>query len=1727
MTARRLFLPALLAATLIAAPLTTLTQPTTASAEPAAAAPADGVDPGLTLSDIASRGEGGWLRYRIPSLTQAPNGDLLAIYDGRPTMADLPSNITLLMRRSSDGGRTWGAQTIIRQEAAPNGFGDPSVLVDRVTGKVFVFYAASINAGFASSGTGSDPADPNVLHADYSVSSDNGTTWTHHRITSALKAGKTNWGGMFAASGEGIQLRHGEHAGRLIQQYTVRIGSGNYAVSAYSDDHGATWKTSAPVGPGADENKTVELSHGDVLLNSRAAPYRRVATSTDGGATYSSFVQDTELPDPANNGSIIRAYPEASASDPKSKILLFSNSANSNVRRNLTVRMSCDDGQTWPVSKVVQSGASAYSTLTALRGSDGKLGGRYGLLYERDGYRHLSYTSFDLAWLGGVCASLSVDDKATYYGGVATDTSVVIANPGATALPAGTIAVADDQRFTSPKVTVPAIAAGQSATVTIPVTPKPTADTRTHPVRFDYRAGGLASVTASLKTMGGAPAFSWADGGTFAPGGQYVDVTTSLSTVSGLSGGTIVADFTQTANATVGTLFSAANSGSTDKDVILSINSGRPYFEVRVGGAGQRVRIASTTTITNGTRYQLVATVTASGASLYLNGQLIGSATTTGFVADVPGVDAMTIGGNNQARADKWMFNGQVHAVQVLGAVQAEPSLRIAPVLDAIYTAGGDGLIDDKIQPWLEVTNTGNVALTSIAFTNPGGATACNYSSLAPGASYACRNQTPSHIITAADLSAGQWSESYSATARFGSQTVTAQGTLFPVQLADSTPPVTATSVWLPTGSFASSSFVRVPQTGQVGDALASDAKLKLTVPRNGRASAQLAVTASSALTGLRVDAGQLTHTSGASVASAVKVRYPAYVPNKAGGGVVADPLRDVPSVPVAAGQNQPVWLTVQMPADAAPGDYTATLTVQSAAGEVGRWPLTVTVPDVTYRPMAERPFSLDLWAQPSTVADHLGLEVWSEEHFQALKPYWADLAAAGQRVVNVAITEDPWLVNHKGAVRAQTASPYRSTVAWRWDGNAFSFDFTAFDRIVTDSRAAGIGNAIHAFAMLQFHNYDRITYTDTRTGAKVTEQVEVGSARYREAWTAFLTAFKAHLEARGWFNDTRLAFDEQPLNRMNAAFDIIKAVSPDWEHKIALAANTLAEADIAEAISFNYSFLDQVPQQLIERRRAAGQPTLFYTWAEPVVPNTVTATPPFNSRTLGWVVEQRNLDGYLRWTYNSWPTDVFTDPSFRYAQGDEYLVYPGETGPVSSVRWELFRDGQDDAELLNLARKTLGSHDARLTAALAGVNAEAASVAASWNSLLTHRETLLTALAQGPAAVVVDGEMTASSLSARNPGFDSVLVSVPVRNTSRDKQTVTFAVRDATVFSGEANIELAPGETKRAQVRLRASKAGADHLTVALLHGTNELIAQTFDLIAGGYYLSDVDWISATNGWGPVERDTANGEDQAGDGPPLRLAGRTYAKGLGVHANSTVTYDLGGKCTELSFDYGIDDTMVRPNSGASVTMHVRGDGTERWATPGIIRATSGKGSATVDVTGVQRLELIVDGQGSIGQDHADWANLWVRCAVPDVPTPSVTLSATQVKPGDRLTITGTGFAPGDDVRVELHSDPVLLGTVAVADDGTAKLEVVIPEVPAGDHQIVLAALQSGLRGSQSITVLAVEPVNPTPTITPAPTKPSSGRPLPQTGGEFASWLLLMGLAGAGVAAAAAKRRAR
>jgi alpha-galactosidase len=140
---------------------------------------------------------------------------------------------------------------------------------------------------------------------------------------------------------------------------------------------------------------------------------------------------------------------------------------------------------------------------------------------------------------------------------------------------------------------------------------------------------------------------------------------------------------------------------------------------------------------------------------------------------------------------------------------------------------------------------------------------------------------------------------------------------------------------------------------------------------------------------------------------------------------------------------------------------------------------------------------------------------------------------------------------------------------------------------------------------------------------------------------------------------------------------------------------------------------------------------------------------------------------------------------------------------------------------------------------------------------------------------------------------------------------------------------------------------------------------------------VSALQFVTSSNGWGPVERDQSNGERDAGDGRPISIAGTTYATGLGVHAVSSVLVYLGGGCSTLHAEVGVDDEV---GTAGSVAFQVRGDG-RSLAESGV--RTGGQPAVTLDVpvAGVSQLELVVtDGGDGINSDHADWADATLTC---------------------------------------------------------------------------------------------------------------------------------------------------
>ena len=347
-------------------------------------------------------GEAGSNYYRIPALVKAADGALVAIADKRgDALGDLPNIITIVSKRSTDGGKTWSEMSIVAQGDTVNkcGYGDAVVIADELKGNLVAVFSG--NNGLWHSN------ESNLSRTYSSISKDNGNSWEPvtditDQVYGRVYGTGTRYG-LFTGSGSGIQLKHGNHAGRLMLVIAARNDASwggtmsNYAI--YSDDGGQTWQASKNAAcTNGDEAKVVELPDGKILMSirNRAKGHRLFSTSTDGGETWSEPQLNTTILDPACNGDII-AYTH------KGKhLLLHSLPASPTTRENVTVYVSEDNGATWTPKRRIFEGYSAYSSMQVL--DDGTIGiiveeGKWdGNLPGEDGF-NLGYYNFTIDWL--------------------------------------------------------------------------------------------------------------------------------------------------------------------------------------------------------------------------------------------------------------------------------------------------------------------------------------------------------------------------------------------------------------------------------------------------------------------------------------------------------------------------------------------------------------------------------------------------------------------------------------------------------------------------------------------------------------------------------------------------------------------------------------------------------------------------------------------------------------------------------------------------------------------------------------------------------------------------------------------------------------------------------------------------------------------------------------------------------------------------------------------------------------------------------------------------------------------------------------------------------------------------------------------------------------------------------------------------------------------------------
>lgn len=345
------------------------------------------------LNYIFEGGTEGYQCFRIPAVVTSKKGTLLAFAEGRKNGCSDTGNIDLVMKRSQDGGKTWGQLEVLWHDGG-NTCGNPSPVIDRTTGNIFLLSTWNLGEDHESEIIAEKSKDTRRV---FVLKSENdGKSWSRPKeITSDVKL--PNWTWYATGPGSGIQILGGKYKDRLViaSDHIEAVTKKYYSHTIYSDDHGETWELggSTPKDQ-VNECEVVELSDHSLMLNmrnyDRNRSSRQLAYSDDGGESWKEMHHHQTLIEPICQASTLRFQFKDQV------YVLFANPADTKNRVNMTLRLSKDDGKTWPIEKQIFHGQSAYSDLTPI---DRK---NIGILYEgghKSAYQGIIWESMGISEL--------------------------------------------------------------------------------------------------------------------------------------------------------------------------------------------------------------------------------------------------------------------------------------------------------------------------------------------------------------------------------------------------------------------------------------------------------------------------------------------------------------------------------------------------------------------------------------------------------------------------------------------------------------------------------------------------------------------------------------------------------------------------------------------------------------------------------------------------------------------------------------------------------------------------------------------------------------------------------------------------------------------------------------------------------------------------------------------------------------------------------------------------------------------------------------------------------------------------------------------------------------------------------------------------------------------------------------------------------------------------------
>ncbi|MBS7611800.1 DUF4091 domain-containing protein [Candidatus Bathyarchaeota archaeon] len=482
--------------------------------------------------------------------------------------------------------------------------------------------------------------------------------------------------------------------------------------------------------------------------------------------------------------------------------------------------------------------------------------------------------------------------------------------------------------------------------------------------------------------------------------------------------------------------------------------------------------------------------------------------------------------------------------------------------------------------------------------------------------------------------------------------------------------------------------------------------EVAINAARNEYEAVQIVVRPFEDIDTFRVCATGLRHESNDYMIAKIYLRFVGYVPVKRNTpdsppeelvrkapDLFPDPLLEEETVKLRKDENQPIWLTVYIPKDAPAGNYYGELLLEGFGEEAVK--IYLKVHDVTLP--SKRALKLSNFLSPYNISRFHNARLWSEEYWAILKAYAQNMAEHRQSSIITPILE--------------------LTRIYRGNGR-LEFDFQLLDRWINLFREAGVIGIIEGgylagrpprtvegwWTVQEFLSASYRVLNKDGGLAYVQEPVKVSSPIFEEFISQFMPALQNHLEDIGLLDNYLQHIADEPIDRNAESYKLIVNLVRKYAPKIRIIEASTCK-QLVDYINVLVPLLDDYDRNMnfYEERKKKGNGVWFYICLAPTgrYPNRFIDYSLVKVRILHWINFKYGLEGYLHWGYNYWTEKPFEDVEnephhpFSLPPGDAFIVYPGKSGPLDSIRFEALRDGVEDYEMLKMLVEEKGLDEA------------------------------------------------------------------------------------------------------------------------------------------------------------------------------------------------------------------------------------------------------------------------------------------------------------------------------------------------------------------------------------------------------------------------------------------------